>query len=97
MAKTNTVRHDQSYGSPRASMPRAIGTTHLYKGRLSPPFCYTKGYMASASNSCSVQSGFVLAASMRMRGTRSARWARGAAAIALMGRLPNKSLGELEQ
>ena len=94
MAKTKIVRHDQSYGSPRASMQHAIGMTHLYKGRLSPPFCYTKGYMASASNSCSVQPGFVQAASMRMRG---ARWARGTAAIALMGRLPNKSLGELEQ
>ena len=52
---------------------------------------YTKGYMASASKSSAFQSGEAVAASMKTR------WARAALAIALMGKLPNKPLGELEQ
>jgi len=47
--------------------------------------------MACASNSSAFQQGVTLAASM---GTR---WARATAAIAQMGRLPNKPSGELEQ
>ena len=58
---------------------------------------YTKGYMASALNSWSVHSGTVVAASMKMRWPLRTRWARAATAIAPMGRLPNKSLRELEQ
>ena len=45
---------------------------------------YTKGYMASASKSSAFQSGEAVAASMK---TRRAR-----AAIALMGKVPNKPL-----
>ena len=51
---------------------------------------YTKGYMASASKSSTFQSGLTLAASMKTRRGRAT------AAIAPMGRLANKPLGELE-
>ena len=52
---------------------------------------YTKGYMASASKSSpTLQSGITLAASMKTRRGRAT------AAIAPMGRLANKPLGELE-
>ncbi len=52
---------------------------------------YTKGYMASASKSSAFQSPIAVAASMKTR------WARATLAIAPMGKLPNKPLGELEQ